>query len=380
MRHRGLPFGFPFSPSRWLVALALAWAAAFSNAQTPPASDPPAEAAAPSTSPTPREDVDIALVLPLDAAAYARAADAVRAGFLAAAESAGGKLRVKVFPHGDDGVLPAFEAAQGAGARVVVGPLVRDDLKVVASMALELPYTIALNQLDDGAAAPQRLYTFALSIDADARQIAKRMRETAPPTPSDTVPNVAIVSTETPLMKRFASAFAAEWLGRGGSVPTVIKFDSAVESMTAMRRDLQRRPPAALLLAMDGPSATLAKPYTGSVPAYASALVFEREAMATARDLDGLTVTEIPWIVTPDAPQFAALPRREMPSAALTRLYALGLDAFRVAASFRDGPPERFSLDGATGQIALDGRTFTRESRFAVFRDGTLVPADAAPK
>ncbi len=374
MRRRGLQF----SPSRWLGALALAWAAAFSNAQTPPASDPPPETSSPA--PAERESVDIAIVLPLDAAAYARAADAVRAGFLAAAEAGGSKLRVKVFAHGDDGVLNAYEAAQGAGARVIVGPLVRDDLKVVASMALELPYTIALNQFEDGAAGPPRLYTFALSIDSDARLIARRMRETAPPTPSDAIPNVAILSTETPLMKRFASAFAAEWLAKGGSVPTVLKFDSAVDAMTAMRRDLQRRPPAAVLLAMDGPSATLAKPYVGSVPAYASALVFERETMATARDLDGLTVTEIPWIVTPDAPQFASLPRREMTSSGLTRLYALGLDAFRVAASFRDGPPEKFSLEGATGQIALDGRTFTRESRFAVFRDGALVPADTAQR
>ena len=34
--------------------------------------------------------------------------------------------------------------------------------------------------------------------------------------------------------------------------------------------------------------------------------------------------------------------------------------------------PDRFSLEGATGQIALDGHNFTRESRFAVFRDGNL--------
>jgi len=112
------------------------------------------------------------------------------------------------------------------------------------------------------------------------------------------------------------------------------------------------------------------------VPAYASALIFERVTIATARDLNGLIVTEIPWIVTPNATQFATLPRREMGSEALTRLYALGLDAFRVAAAFKDGAPDRFSLDGATGQIALDGRNFTRESRFAVFRDGNLLPVE----
>jgi len=125
-----------------LVALAFAWAAALSAAQTPAASD-----ASPSAAPrVDKEDLDIALVLPVDDAAYGRAADAVRTGFLAAAESAGTRLRIRVFAHGEDGVLPAFEAAQRAGARVIVGPLVRDDLKIVAAMAIDLPYTIALNQ------------------------------------------------------------------------------------------------------------------------------------------------------------------------------------------------------------------------------------------
>jgi outer membrane PBP1 activator LpoA protein len=355
-----------------LVALALAWAAAFSAAQTPPASDAPA-------SPPPDADkgaVDIALVLPIDAPAYGRAADAVRAGFMAAAESSGSKLRIRVFPHTEDGVLPAFEAAQRAGARVIVGPLVRDDLKIVAAMAVELPYTIALNQFDEAAGPPDTLYTFALSIESDARLIARRMREAAPPTPSGAIPNVVVVSSETPLMKRFAAAFAGEWQAGGGSVPAVLRFDTAVDAMTAMRRELQRRPPAGVLLAMDGTSATLAKPYLGSVPAYASALIFERETIATARDLNGLIVTEIPWIVTPNATQFATLPRRDMPSAALTRLYALGLDAFRVAVAFKDGAPESFSLDGATGHVALEGRNFSRESRFAVFRDGDLIPVE----
>ena len=66
-----------------------------------------------------------------------------------------------------------------------------------------------------------------------------------------------------------------------------------------------------------------------------------------------------------------------MGSAALTRLYALGLDAFRVAAAFRDSAPDKFQLDGATGQISLDGHNFTRESRFAVFRDGNLLPVES---
>ena len=356
--------------TRWLAAMALAGAAAFSAGQTPPAS----EDAVPPPAPPSQPSTDIALVLPLESPAYARAAEAVRAGVLAAAEASGARIRVRVFGHGDDGVLPAFEAAQRAGARVIVGPLVRDDLKIVAAMAIDLPYTIALNQFDEAAGPPPTLYTFPLSIDSDARLSARRIRDM--PVATGT-PSAIIVTSDTPLMRRFTAAFTQEWLAGGGTVPGVFRFDGTAEPMTSMRRELGRRRPSAALLAVDGQGAAQAKPYLQIIPAYASALVFERETTSTVRDLDGLIVTEIPWIVTPGAPQFAGLPRRDFPSAALTRLYALGLDAFRVAQAFREGVPERFVLEGATGQVTLgEGRQFTREGRFAVFRDGTLTPLD----
>lgn len=347
---------------RFAAGLA-ACAAALSFAQSPPASDAPAP-----------ERVDIAVVLPLDAPAYARAADAVRAGVLSAAEAAGGRTRVRVFPHGEDGMLGAFEAAQQAGARVIIGPLLRDDLKILAAMAIDLPYTVALNQFDEAAGPPPTLYTFPLSIDSDARLIARRIRDT--PAAANATQGPVIISTETPLMRRFAAAFATEWQSGGGSIPATFKYDGSVDAMTSVRRELSRRPPSAVLLAMDGTSAAQAKPYMGVLPTYASALVFERDITATVRDLDGLVLTEIPWIVTPNAPQFAGLPRREFPSAALTRLYALGLDAFRIASAFRESAPERLAFDGATGQVTLDGRQFNREGRFAIFREGTLVPFD----
>lgn len=351
---------------RILAATATACAAALSFAQSPAASDDAAN----------QGSVDIALVLPLDAPAYARAADAVKAGVLAAADAARSRVRVSVFAHGEDGVLAAFDAAQQAGAKVIIGPLVRDDLKIVAAMALELPYTIALNQFDEAAGPPPTLYTFPLSIESDARLIARHIHESPPAAGAGQ--GAVIVSSESALMRRFTTAFGGEWQASGGTTPTVFRYDGSVDAMTNVRRDLARRPPSAVVLALDGTNAARAKPYMGVLPTYASALVFERDITATVRDLDGLVITEIPWIVTPNAPQFAGLPRQEFSSAALTRLYALGLDAYRVAMAFRNGEPERLEFDGATGQITLDGHQFAREGRFAVYREGSLVPFDGA--
>lgn len=338
----------------------------------PPMTAAPPTAPAPEVPPTVPEVAGsgIALVLPLAAPSYARAAEAFRDGFLAAAEAAGMRSDVDVIGHDEDGVLPAFEDARARNPRVVVGPLVRDDLKVLAELGLDMPYTVALNQLEEGVPLPPRVYSFPLAVESDARLIARRLR-------ADAVTTTAVISTETPLMRRFANAFATDWRAAGGVVPDLYKLEPSVDGLTTVRRSLQRKPAGALLLALDSANAALAKPYLGVTPAYASGLVFERVPDSVARDLDKLVLVDIPWLLTPDAPQFANLPRAEFASNALTRLYAFGLDAFRVARAFRDGPPAQFTLDGATGVVTLDGRQFAREGRFAVFEAGRLVPLDA---
>ena len=57
----------------------------------------------------------IALILPLESPTYGRAAEAVKAGFLAAAARAGSSARVRVIGHGDDGVLLAIAGAEASG-------------------------------------------------------------------------------------------------------------------------------------------------------------------------------------------------------------------------------------------------------------------------
>jgi uncharacterized protein len=313
----------------------------------------------------------IALILPLDVPAYERAASAVRDGFLDAAGAAGASSDCIVIPHGADGVISAFETARAKNVRVAVGPLVRDDLKTLAISGAKLPWTVALNQLDDGTRLPSAIFSFPLSVESDGRMVARRAL-------SSGARSVDVIEGDSPLMKRFASAFAMTWTSEGGRVPNALRFDASPEVLTSLRRTLIQTTPDAVLLAMNGDRAALVKPFIGGIPSYASGLVFERPSQAVARDLDGVRVVEIPWLLTPDAPQFKGLPRRDFDSAALARLYALGLDAFRVATTFENGPPQRFDLDGATGHVTLvAGRQFQREGALAVYRDGQLVPEPA---
>ncbi|HVF63781.1 MAG TPA: penicillin-binding protein activator [Casimicrobiaceae bacterium] len=313
---------------------------------------------------------DIAIVLPLESPDYARAAEAVRDGFLAAAEASGNLRRVRVIGHGDDNVLGGFEGATATGARVVVGPLVRDDLRKVATSDRPLPLTLALNQLDDGVLLPREIYTLALAVESDARVLARRMR-------GDNVASAVVIGDDAPLMKRFANAFATEWLLTGSVAPQRLSFDASVDGLGALRRDLARTPADGALLALDGPSAALARSFVPRKPAYASSLVNAGLEGAALRDLEGVTFVDIPWVVTPDHPALARLPRRPRENLVLERLYALGLDAFEVARAFIDGVPARLQMMGATGRLTLVAGQLVREGTLATFRQGFVVPHDA---
>jgi len=314
-----------------------------------------------------------ALILPLDIPAYGRAADAVRAGFMAAAEAAGAKDRSVVIGHAADGMLAAFEEARKRGVRVVVGPLLRDDLKTLAIADPDIPWTIALNRLDDDTPMPAAVFTFPLAVESDARVIARRAL-------AEGVRSIDIVTGTSPLTARMAAAFTAEWVAGAGAPPATLRFEASSDTLTSLRRSLVRAVPDAVVLALDGSDAALAKPFIGALPAYASGLLFERPDAAVVRDLNDVRIVEVPWLVTPGAPEVAGFPRPDFNSAALERLYALGIDAFRASQAFGDAPPERFTLDGATGRITLEGRQFMREGRFGVYRDGRLVPLDDAPR
>lgn len=382
---------------RSLAALALALACGLSVAQAPPATPdaPAASTTAPASDPAPsgpfvppkpvapeaanaaaaapaQAAADIALVLPLASPDYARAAEAVRDGFLAAAQAAGLAHRTRVIGHEDGGVRGAFDAAEKLGVRVVVGPLVRDDLRALAAADGALPLTLALNQFDDGTPLPPSTYALTLSIEADARLLAHRIRD-------DQVVSVALIAGASPLEKRFATAFTDAWLAAGGGPPEFYAFDAASDALGTLRRDLAKSIAQTVVVTLSGAQAALARSFAPRLPAFASSLVNEPMERAALADLEGVVFVDVPWLVRPASSEFASVPRPELGANALQRLYALGLDAFAVARAFLKGVPERLDVPGATGRLTLgDNRVIARTGEFATMRRGQVVPADGA--
>lgn len=321
----------------------------------------------------PKSDT-IALVLPLQSGLYGRAAEAVKAGFLAAANAAGSAARVQVIGHGDDGVLPAFAAAADAGVALIVGPLTRDDLKTVLTFALARPRMLALNQLDDGSPLPPEAYALALSVESDAALLARLARDEGART-------LASLTSDLPLQRRFRTAFAAAWERSGGATARDYRFDPNPDVLALLRRELAARPPDAVLLCVPSGDAALAKSFLAPGPVYASSQVTDALPPEMLRDLEGVRYVEIPWLADPDDAAFARLPRTRMGDAVLDRLYALGLDAFVLAELLSSpDPPTRIELEGATGHLSLgQGRFFAREGRIMVIRGGAPVLYSSRP-
>jgi outer membrane PBP1 activator LpoA protein len=312
------------------------------------------------------------LVLPLESAAYGPAAGAVKAGFLAAAKRAGIDSRIRVLGHGDDGVLPAFEAASNGGVALVVGPLTRDDLKTVLAMAPSRPRMLALNQADDGSPLPDDTYALTLSFDGDAVQLAQLAR-------ADGARSVAIVASSGALQRRFAAAFAAEWQANGGPTPSQYAFDPNPELLGQFRRELSARPPDAVLLAIESDDTALVKSFLPPSHVYAVSHIADNLPPTMLRDLEGVRYIEIPWIAEPERMATAGQTRTPYESLLQERLYALGLDALALAQMLAEPvPPDRVELDGATGNLSLaPTRNFARKGTVMVIHDGLAMPDPA---
>ena len=348
--------------------------AAGAVAQPPALASPGAAVAVPSPAPSlqpapPPRPREIALVLPLTSALYGRAAEAVRAGFEAAAERA--QVKPLVVAHGDGEVVAAMTRAKDAGAIVIVGPLVRDDLKALVAADVALPWVVALNQLDDGAPLPNPMYALTLTVESDGRQLARHLRRSE-------AKSVAVVVGDSPLQKRLAAAFVDQWLELGGGPPAIERFDRDPQALVQLKQRMAKAPPDAVLLATDVADAALARPYLGTLATCTGSQIDDRQPPQLLRDLSGVCFIEIPWIADPDAPAFANLKHPSLASDAVDRLYALGIDAVRIAQALQDGPLDHLEFDGATGHLTLeDTRVFAREGRVLYCNGGVTEPAEA---
>lgn len=334
----------------------------------------PAPPALPSTPlPVPREH--IALILPLSSPAFASVADSVRKGFMAAAGlNLKGAPVYRIYPAENEGDALAanIRTAQRDGAVLIVGGITRDGATLLAKQSLrnpELPI-LALNTPDSGASG--RFHFITLALDTETRQLAQLAA-------AEGAKLATVVHGNTGLSKRIQETFEREWQRLGGQIVLRIPFSGDPAEGLRIRAQLENLRNDMVFIAAEVNTARAVRPYIPIwMTTYATSLSADARADAVSNvDLDGMRFLDMPWFVQLDHPAVMVYPRPPPDtSIEAERLYALGIDAWRLGGLLMAGDARKVELDGVTGKLTLDptGHQFLRTLTPTEFRDGRATP------
>jgi outer membrane PBP1 activator LpoA protein len=337
---------------------------------------------APGAAPAAKSDTRIGLILPMRSETLGVPAEALRAGFMAAYERDRDGFTVNLIETGDNAqeTLDAYTAALQHND-IVVGPLARPAVTALAASGLVAKPTIALNNPEARTALPARMLVIGLSIEDEARQVANWAAAEHPG--GDAV----IVSGSGAWQRRVAASFAARWKQLGRAAQTVVLADSngylSEAALGQLRAQVDAAHPALLFAALDASQAGQIRGALGTaLPCYGTSSVNPgREPGAALAELDGLRLLDLPWEVQPAHQAVMVYPRRIASDTGaraldMDRLYALGIDAFRLAREITLHPGANFELDGVTGRLSGSfgngPARFERVQPAAVYQAGTF--------
>jgi outer membrane PBP1 activator LpoA protein len=345
----------------------------------------------------------IALLLPLQGN-HATAGQAVRDGFLAAYYAQPdntNKPKVQVydttqFSH----VADAYNAAVSEGAEFIVGPLIKEDVEALNKQVRPSIPVLALNSSEDG--ARDNVFQFGLSPEMEARAVADRAWR-------EGNRNALLIAPKSAWGQRVQNAFTKRWNELGGiilgtqqiaaqaninkEVQQLLAIDAS-ESRVRYLKSLglkfnyvahRRQDPDMIFIATNAALARQVKPllnfyYAAKVPTYACSSVFNgRVNPSIDQDLNGIKFCDMPWLLDYSVratKAYQAVASNYQRGEQTARLYALGLDAYRVAANIdRLTRLPDAGVTGMTGKLSLDeDQNVQRKLIWASFRKGIPYP------
>lgn len=361
------------------------------RAETPPqiTVSPPAGVSARTDSALSR----FTLLLPLQSEILGDAANAVRAGFFTAYEHDRSGVAVTVVQTTEipEEVLSSYTNAL-PNSDIVIGPLTRSSAAAIAeSGAVRVP-TISLTQSDvetDSAPhLPPLMLAMGLSVEDEARQIAGWVAS------DKHAGKVYAICTSAAWQRRAAKAFVAKGRSQGlEAVP--VELGSAGGYLSAgdlaqLKKQTMAEKPGSIFFALNAEQARqVRESIGGDAVAYGTSQLnpLALPDWTTAErwpSMNGVRLLDIPWQLEADHPAVMIYPRMAVAadkrrSADLERLYALGIDAYRVARLVA-AHNKQFELDGVTGKLRVgfgkDGVHFERVEPQAIYRDGAVMSMD----
>ena len=310
----------------------------------------------------------VALLLPLSGRAESAGA-AVRDGFLAAYydDGSAARPRLRIYDVAARDAPSSYLQALADGSDFVVGPLTREEVASLATLADGRATTLALNFLPEGVAVPDRFYQYALSPEDEARLAARRIL-------ADGRTSGVTLAPQSDWGRRVQAAFAEEFTAAGGQLvdqadylPATVDFNNLLRRLlqtTGQKGSTPRVDAQFIFVAAQPVHGRLIRTqlrfnYASLLPMYATSDIFDATGQGNV-DLDGVMFPDMPWVLDPYGPPAAARETAERHwrgrSGQLGRLHAFGYDAFRMIGELRRLRGGRSTpLPGLTGRLAVDG-------------------------
>ena len=365
----------------------------------------------------------VALLLPFEGQ-FAKAADAVRDGFLAAwfaDQNTETRPTVLVHDTSSGDIWSVYNQAIEEGAEFVVGPLRRAAVTRLANSAGMPVPTLTLNHADaatsvsaDAAmtAPTSGLFQFALSPESEARLVAEYAWFAGHT-------SAAVLTPVGAWGERVAAAFADAWEDLGGSIVEFQSYLSDGSDMSTpvrkllnvddsdaryrslrnvlgsnVKQETRRRQDLDFVFMAAFPrQARQLRPQlefhqAQDLPVYSTSHIYSGIADPDAdRDIDGVVFGDMPWVLDPVASGGAL--RREVGTlwsdsvSAFVRLYAFGADAYRLVGELGKLRAQQYAeFQGMTGSLSLsENNRINRRLMWARFKKGTprILDGDSIP-
>ena len=324
----------------------------------------------------------VACLLPLASQAFGRPAEAVKRGIETAASlspDAGFDITIYSTTEDPAHIAAAYAQALADAPSLVVGPLTRNGVTALLQRVQPGTPVLALNVPEGEVPLPPGFHAFSLNVEAEARQVARMVF-------ADGRRSTLTLGAEEPLARRIQRSFADEFTRLGGRIVAQFAYRNTVPDLMALREAATGGECDAVFIALDATRARLVRGYVdGPAQAYATSQILEGQPdRLRDAELNGVRFVGMPWFLEPDHPAVMLYSRSRgepPPATDLERLYAFGIDAYRLAGALvRGADLAREPLDGVTGRIHLAAnRYFERELTPAQFVEGAPVPLARHP-
>ncbi|HAW94569.1 MAG: penicillin-binding protein activator [Rheinheimera sp.] len=289
----------------------------------------------------------------------------------------------------------------------VIGPLLRDQVDLISQQA-DWPWpTLFLNSRDPAQPKRDNHFFYALSLEDEASQMAELFQQKNYQRP-------VVISARNNISQRMQQHFAGQWQAMGHPAPELYQFSAKAEletiindlletdisqnrirsisSLVSSKIKLEAEPHSrldidAIYLLADPIQTRLFKPYVDvsvnqiapRLPVYASSRSFSASLDSNEqRDLNGLTFTEMPWMLG----EQSSVKLREQYQQLFTdqdeilqRLFAMGHDAYALIARLKQQQHlPALVFPGLTGQLSLDQNgSIVRRLSWASYRNNRLI-------